>query len=239
MDILKDGIKNLGYSLNEIQLEQFESFYRELLDWNQRMNLTSITKYADVQSKHFLDSLLIFSGFDAKTDIRGLRLLDVGTGAGLPGIPMKICYPEIHLSLLESTIKKTEFLKYIISVLDLKDVEILPGRAEELARIDKHREKYDIVTSRAVAPLASLVELTLPFCVIGGRCILPKKGDLKREVDEAEKAIEILGGKLVEVKNVGIPGLDDNRQLVIIDKIAPVPDKYPRRPGMPEKRPIR
>ena len=238
MDVLNASVSRLGLSLNPEQIKQFELYFREMVDWNKRVNLTAIVGYEEVQVKHFLDSLSVFSGFRDGTDTAGLRVLDVGTGAGLPGIPLKIVRPEISLALLEATAKKTEFLTYITSTLHLTDTDVLTGRAEELARIGRYRESYDLVVSRAVAPLAVLAELTLPFCLIGGRCILPKKGDTRQEIEEAGPAIHVLGGKLTEVKEVNLEGLNDNRHLVIIDKLNLTPDKYPRRPGIPEKRPI-
>ncbi|MBN2240906.1 MAG: 16S rRNA (guanine(527)-N(7))-methyltransferase RsmG [Dehalococcoidales bacterium] len=238
MNILVTNAKKLDITITGKQAELFEVYYRELADWNNRVNLTSVTGYEEVQVKHFLDSLTVFSGFRKDKDLSGLTVLDVGTGAGFPGIPLKIVLPDIKLILIEATAKKTEFLKYIVSTLGLSEVEVLTGRAEELARIGKHRESYDVIVSRAVAPLAVLAEFTLPFCTVGGRCILPKKGDTVREIDQAMTAIETLGGKLSEVKKLNIEGLEDDRHLVIIDKVGPVPDKYPRRPGIPEKRPI-
>lgn len=239
MDKLISGAERIGLSLSPEQIERFEIFYREILDWNQRVNLTSITEYDEVQIKHFLDSLTIVPVLTNIKSESALKLLDIGTGAGLPGIPLKIILPKIKLALLEATAKKVEFLQYIVSTLGLSNVEIIHGRAEDIARIGKHRKSYNIVISRAVAPLAVLAELGLPFCSSGGICIFLKKGDTKQEIVEALNAIDILGGRLKQVKQITLEELDDNRQLVIIEKVNTTPDKYPRRPGIPEKRPIK
>ena len=239
MERLIAGADKLGLTLNREQVRQFEFYYREMLDWNQRINLTTITGHEEVQIRHFLDSLTIYSVLDKSQPYENLNFLDVGTGAGLPGIPIKIAAPEIKLSLVEATGKKAEFLSYIVSVLNLKNVEVIKERAEVLAHHVDYRAGFNIVISRAVASLAALAELTLPFCPTGGVVIAPKKGNIRREVEESLKAIDILGGSLREVKLIELDDFIDDRYLVIIDKISPTPDKYPRRPGIPEKRPIR
>jgi len=235
MEKLKSGTERLGINLTPLQLGQFENYYRLLIDWNKRINLTSITDYEEVQVKHFLDSLSLTSTIDFGG---GLDIIDVGTGAGFPGIPLKIAFPDIKLTLLEATVKKTKFLEQVADELGLKDVEIIAERAETVAHDAKYREKYDVVLSRAVAALPALAELMLPFCCIGGECIVQKKGDIREEVEQAEKAIMVMGGKLRGVKAVEFKELGDNRWLVILDKIGHTPANYPRRPGMPEKRPI-
>jgi 16S rRNA (guanine527-N7)-methyltransferase len=239
MERLITGAKKLGLPLNREQIRQFEIYCHEMLDWNQRTNLTAITDYEEVQTRHFLDSLTIYSVLETSQSRENLKVLDVGTGAGFPGIPLKISIPDIKLTLIEATGKKTEFLSYIVSILSLKDVEIVTGRAEELAHMTKYRAGFNIVISRAVASLATLAELTIPFCPTGGTVIAPKKGDVRKEVEQALKAIDILGGSLREVRLVELDELIDDRYLVIIDKVFPTPDKYPRRPGIPEKRPIK
>ncbi len=239
MEKLIAGAEKLGLTLSQEQVGQFEDYCREMLDWNQRVNLTAITGYEEVQVRHFLDSLAIYPVMDRSQPLKNLHILDVGTGAGLPGLPLKIALPEIKLTLLESTAKKTAFLKYLVSALGLKDTEVLTGRAEKLAREDSYRAGFNTVISRAVAALSTLVELTLPFCPTGGTVILPKKGNIRQEVEEALKAIDILGGSLREIKMVDLDELNDERYMVVIDKVSPTPDKYPRRPGIPEKRPIK
>ena len=238
MERLDIGAKRLGLELNQRQLEQFHTYYQELVDWNKRVNLTRITDYEEVQIKHFLDSLTVALVWEALTPGAGLSLIDVGTGAGIPGIPLKIVFPDIKLVLLDSVAKKAAFLHHLNHKLGLDNVEIVVGRAEEVAHEAPYRESFDIVLSRGVAPLATLVELTLPFCTIGGSFIAQKKGAIDREISQAGKAIGLLGGRLREVKRVNLEEFTDRRQLVIIDKVSPTPLLYPRRPGIPEKRPL-
>ena len=239
MERLITGAEKLGLSLNREQIRQFEVYCREMLDWNQRVNLTAITDYEEVQTRHFLDSLTIYSVLEKSQSCENLNILDIGTGAGFPGIPLKITIPDIKLTLIEATGKKTEFLNYVVSVLGLENVKITTGRAEELAHRAEYRTGFNVVVSRAVASMATLAELTLPFSPTGGMVIAPKKGDIRKEIEDALKAIDILGGSLHEVRLVELDELIDDRYLVIIDKVSPTPDKYPRRPGIPEKRPIK
>ena len=238
MEKLIAGAGKLGLELTSEQLGQYETYYRELVDWNQRINLTAITDYEEVQVKHFLDSLTVILAWQEAMINVDFRLIDVGTGAGIPGIPLKIACPSIKLVLLEATAKKAAFLRHIAQKLELDNVEILVGRAEEVAHLPQYREKFDLVLSRAVALMPTLVELTLPFCAVGGSFIAQKKGDTSEEISRANKAISILGGNLREVKRVDLAEFADERHLVIIDKLSPTPQKYPRRPGMPAKRPL-
>ena len=238
MKKLKSGAQKLGLHLTPRQLEQFEIYYQELVDWNQRMNLTSVTDYEEVQVKHFLDSLTVIMAIRPLNKGQRLSVIDIGTGAGLPGIPLKVLLPDIRLVLLEATARKTKFLQHIVDRLGLDNVEITVGRAEEAAHNAHYREKFDLALSRAVASLPVLVELTMPFCAVGGRFVAQKKGDIEREVEQSQKAITVMGGRLREVKSIELEELDDKRYLVIVDKIKPAPAEYPRRPGMPAKRPI-
>jgi 16S rRNA (guanine527-N7)-methyltransferase len=238
MDKLQYGAEKLGFRLSAKQLEQFQSYYRELVDWNKQLNLTAITDYEKVQVQHFLDSLTVVQALEQPVAEGDFSVIDVGSGAGMPGVPLKIVLPEIHLVLLEATGKKARFLSHLSHRLGLENVEILTGRAEEVAPDARFRERFELVLSRAVASLPSLVELTLPFCMVGGSFIAQKKGDIEPEIEQSARAIELLGGRLREVKRVELSELDDSRYLVIIDKVAPTPPKYPRRPGMPEKRPL-
>ena len=238
MNRLAEGAAKLGVTLDSSKLEQFSIYYRDLVDWNSRINLTAITDSEEVQVKHFLDSLTLVSPINTK-QCHGCRIIDVGSGAGFPGIPLKIVLPDINMTLLEATTKKALFIKQLIEKLKLKDVEVLNARAEEAAQKPQYREKFDIVVSRAVAELAVLSELTLPFCAIGGFVIAQKKGDIRVEMEQSVKAIEMLGGKLSIIEKVRLDGLEDERYLVFIEKISSTPQKYPRRPGMPEKRPLK
>jgi 16S rRNA (guanine527-N7)-methyltransferase len=238
MEKLKDGAARLGLSLTASQLTQFETYYQELADWNQKINLTSITGYEEVQITHFLDSLTVIPGLPMRQPGKPLSVIDVGTGAGFPGIPLRIVLPEIRLTLLEATAKKAEFLRHITAKLELDDVEIVRGRAEEIAHDVLYREKFDVAVSRALAPLYVLTELTLPFCTIGGRLIAQKKGDISREIDKSSRAVNTLGGEKVEILGITLEEFGDARHLVIIDKVKTTTIKYPRRPGIPAKKPI-
>jgi 16S rRNA (guanine527-N7)-methyltransferase len=236
MEKLKQAAEKLGIFLTSFQLGLFETYYRELTDWNKRINLTGITDYEEVQIKHFLDSLTIAAAI--KNIKRNLKMADIGTGAGLPGIPLKIVFQDIELTLIEATVKKAKFLEQLTEKLNMKNVAIVAERAETAAHDTQYREKSDIVVSRAVAPLPALVELMLPFCSIGGWCIVQKKGDITREIEQSRKAITVMGGNLREVKSVELEELSDDRWLLVIEKLLPTPPNYPRRPGMPEKRPV-
>lgn len=235
MQHLISGAAELGLILDQGQLDRFQTYYEELRDWNRRINLTSITKFEDVQLKHFLDSLTLVMALGRPGDA---RFIDVGAGAGLPGLPLKIVLPSIKLVLLEATRKKAAFLSHLVDKLGFSDVEVVASRSEDAAHLGRYRESFDVVLSRAVAPLPALVELTLPFARTGGVFIAQKKGDLDTEVEEAARAIKLLGGRLREVKAVDLKELSADRRLVIIDKVSPTPPAYPRRPGMPQKRPI-
>lgn len=237
MEKLKAGAKKLGLELTPSQLSQYETYYQELVDWNKRVNLTAITDYEEVQLKHFLDSLTVTLAWQPAIN-RDFHLIDVGTGAGIPGIPLKIAFSDIRLVLLEAVAKKAAFLQHINQKLGLDNVEIVVGRAEEVAHRAKYRESFNLVLSRAVASLPALVELALPFCAVGGSFIAQKKGDTKLEIDSAIRAINILGGNLREVKRIDLEEFADERYLVVIDKVSPTPPKYPRRPGIPAKRPL-
>jgi len=233
MQKLIEGAQCLGLSLTSEQIERFQAYYNELIDWNRRMNLTAIVNYEEVQVKHFLDSLTVSMAFSKIPS----TVMDVGTGAGLPGVVLKIAYPNIELTLIDSIQKKATFLGHLIDVLKLDGVQVVTGRAEELAHDTNYRERFDAVLSRGVARLAVLAELTLPFCAIGGVFIAMKKQKDRGEVDEAEAALQVLGGRLRQVVHVELPGLSD-KALVAVGKVKSTPEKYPRRSGMPQKRPL-
>jgi 16S rRNA (guanine527-N7)-methyltransferase len=239
MKKLIEGARKLGIELSARQVEQFEIYYRELIVWNKRINLTAITDHPSVQVKHFLDSLTIILALPRKElESTDFNIIDIGTGAGFPGVPLGIILPQPKLVLIEPTAKKTAFLHHIIDMLELKNVEVLNSGAEEAARLSPYREQFALALSRAVASLPALVELTLPFCQVGGRFIAQKKGDIEQEVGRAQKAIATLGGKLSQMKKIELDEFDDERYLVIIDKMHQTPSKYPRRPGLPKRRPL-
>jgi len=232
----------MGLELNEVRLGAFEIYYRELAAWNEKFNLTAITDYDQVQIKHFLDSLTCLLADEDFTRAickqPGIRAIDVGAGAGFPGLPLKIVCPGLQLTLLEATGKKVGFLEHIVSRLGLAGVEVIRGRAEELGRDAAHRERYDLALARAVAELPVLVEYALPFCRMGGLFVAQKGGEGDAEARAAEGAIATLGGTLRRIVHLELPGLAEPRSLVVIEKIAPTPEKYPRRPGIPRKRPL-
>jgi len=239
MKKLIEGAGKLGIEFNARQVRQFELYYQELIEWNKKINLTAITDYSSVQIKHFLDSLTITLALSEKEmESPDFNIVDVGTGAGFPGVPLKILFPQPRLVLIEPTTKKTAFLQYIIGKLELENVEVVNNRAEGAAQLPLYREQFVLVLSRAVALLPTLVELTLPFCQVGGRFIAQKKGEVDQEVNRAQEAITALGGKLDQIKRIELDEFNDARYLVIIDKIHPTPSKYPRRPGLPRRRPI-
>jgi len=233
------GADKLGIELSARQLEQFELYYQELIEWNKRTNLTTITSYSSVQVRHFLDSLTItLASAEEEVARPDFQIADIGTGAGFPGLPLKILFPQPRLVLLESTAKKVTFLQHMIRKLELENVEVLNSRAEEAAHLPLYREQFALVLSRAVALLPTLVELTLPFCRVGGRFVAQKKGGVEQEANRATEAIAVLGGKLKEIRRIELEEFSDPRYLVIIDKICPTPGKYPRRAGLPKRRPI-
>ena len=239
MEKLIEGADKLGIEFNARQVKQFELYYQELIEWNKKINLTAITAYSSVQVKHFLDSLTITLALpEGEVGRPDFNIIDVGTGAGFPGVPLKILFPEFRLVLVEPTTKKTAFLHHIIHKLELENVEVLNSRAEEAAHLPLYREQFALVLSRAVASLPTLVELTLPFCRVGGRFIAQKKGEIDQEINRAKEAMAALGGKLDQVQKIEMDEFDDARYLVIINKIHPTPGKYPRRPGVPRRRPI-
>lgn len=239
MNRLIAGADKLGIKLSSRHVKQFELYYQELIKWNTKTNLTAITDYSSIQLKHFLDSLTVTLALSTEDMLRpDFTIVDIGTGAGFPGLPLKILFPQPRLVLIEPTAKKTAFLHHIVRKLELENVEVLNSRAEEAAPLPLYREQFALALSRAVALLPTLVELALPFCQIGGRFIAQKKGDIGQELNRAEKAVVVLGGKLEQIKKIELNEFDDARCLVVIDKICPTPGKYPRRAGLPKRRPI-
>ena len=236
MKELKERAAALGIALDAHQIAQFQSYYELLQQWNEHTNLTAIADYWGVLTKHFLDSLSCVLALELPPG--ELRLIDVGSGAGFPGLPLKIAFPEIHVTLLEATAKKTEFLHAVVHHLRLSEVTILTARAEEVAHDPTHREAYDVAMARALAAMPVLVELCLPFVRCGGILIAQKGDPPADEIAAAQEALRILGGQLRGVQPVRVPGLDAVRHLVVIDKVAATPARYPRRPGVPSRRPL-
>jgi len=239
MSLLLESARLMGLELSEEHLRAFEIYYRELVAWNEKFNLTAITDYDQVQIKHFLDSLTcLLAVRSPKSEVRG-RAIDIGAGAGFPGLPLKIVCPGLQLTLLEATGKKVGFLEHIVSRLGLTGVEVIKGRAEELGRDTTHREGYNLALARAVAELPVLVEYALPFCKLGGLFVAQKGAEGDAETKAAEGAIATLGGTLRRIVHLELPHLAEARSLVVIEKTASTPEKYPRRPGIPSKRPIK
>ena len=235
-DCLISGAETLGIDLTETQVRQFVRYYAELARWNKRVNLTAITEWEAVQSKHFLDSLAAVMALPAEMLHAG-SFIDVGSGGGFPGLPMKLAFPGMRGTLLDATAKKTAFLEHAREALDLRHTAVRRERAETLAHESGLRESFDIAFSRAVAEIATLAELTLPFARVGGLVVMHKKADIAAEIGRAQSAIETLGGCVREVIPVALPELDD-RALVVLEKQRPTNERYPRRPGMPSKRPL-
>lgn len=237
METLARGARDLGIELTAHQLDLFEAYHRELADWNQRVNLTAITGYEEVQVKHFLDSLTVCQAVPIGP-AAAMRVIDVGAGAGLPGLPLKLAFPAIHLAMVESVGKKARFLDHLVATLSLSGVEVLTGRAEELAHQPRLRQSFDLAVSRGVAKLPSLLEYTLPFCVPGGQVTMWKRGGIGAEIASAASALAVLGGSAPRVYPVVLSGLADGRVLLVVQKSGPTPARYPRRPGIPDKRPL-
>ena len=239
MEPLVVGAQELHITLTDRHLDSFETCYREMVDWNQRFNLTAITDWEGVLVRHFLDSLSCLKALPRKSLATGARVIDVGTGAGFPGLPLKLVCPEMRLTLLEATGKKVTFLEHLVRVLGLKGVEVIHGRAEELGRDPAHRERYDWALARAVAEMPTLVEYLLPLVRVGGAMLAQKGEGAAAEVHAAEAAIVTLGGRVRQLVPVELRGLAETRHLVVVSKVAATPEKYPRRPGVPQKRPLK
>ncbi len=228
----KASILSVRFSVE--QMEQFYKYMNLLIEWNEKMNLTAIIEPSEIILKHFIDSITILK--DIKDDS---TVVDVGTGAGFPGIPLSIMNPTLKITLVDSLNKRLIFLQEVIKELNLKNVELIHARAEEFGRNKKYREKFDIATSRAVANLATLSEYLLPLVKINGQAISMKAGNASQEIEEAQKAIKTLGGHINRIDEFYLPQTDIARTIIIIDKIKETPNQYPRKAGTPSKEPIK
>ncbi|MCY4364662.1 MAG: 16S rRNA (guanine(527)-N(7))-methyltransferase RsmG [Chloroflexi bacterium] len=239
MQLLAQSAVELGLLLDAPQLEQFEIYYRELADWNTRMNLTSVIDYPEVQVKHFLDSLTLLPALGGRLP-ENARVVDVGAGAGFPGLPLKLVQPDLSLTLVESTGKKAGFLRHMAETLGLESVEVYTGRAETLAHQPELRETHDVALARGLARLPTLLEITLPFVRQGGVVAAWKHGGegLREELASARNALQTLGGHVRSIYPVKATGLEDNRVVAVIEKVRETPDDYPRRNGVPRKQPL-
>ena len=229
----RNSMNSIGIELTNSQLNAFETYYDMLIDRNKVMNLTAITEFDEVMDKHFLDSIYLFRSIELKADY---KLIDIGTGAGFPGIPLKIVFPELKITLLDSLNKRVGFLNDVIDELNLNDIEAIHGRAEDIARDKTYRASYDIAVSRAVANLSTLSEYCLPFVKIGGKFVSYKSGDCADEVDNAKAAIHLLGGKINKIDEFSYS--NNSRSFIVIDKVMNTSNKYPRKAGLPSKKPL-
>lgn len=228
-----DDLSKIGINLPDKQLQQFITYYEMLIEKNKVMNLTAITDFDEVIEKHFEDSLSLIQAIDLR---KQQTMIDLGTGAGFPGIPLKIAFPELKITLADSLNKRILFLDEVIHELELEDIETVHGRAEDLARNVKYREQFDVCVSRAVANLSTLSEYCLPFVKIGGKFISYKAGECDEEVAGSKSSVFLLGGKICDVKKFELG--ESKRAFIIIDKVGGTPKKYPRKAGTPSKNPL-
>lgn len=235
LEKFKNGLQQLHIALSEKQMEQFLQYYEMLVEKNKVMNLTAITEFDEVVEKHFLDSVSLTKQLDLH---QPLKVLDLGTGAGFPGIPLKIVFPELEITLMDSLNKRVLFLQDVISSLQLQNIEAVHGRAEEAARNKKYRESFDLCVSRAVANISTLSEYCLPFVKIGGSFISYKSSTIEDELEDGKKGIAILGGKVKDVYKFTLPDSELQRSFVIIEKEKKTPKAYPRKAGTPSKEPL-
>ena len=229
-------LAELGIALTHTQFNQFDKYYEMLVEWNKVMNLTGITEYEEVNEKHFIDSLALVKALDIS---KVQTVIDIGTGAGFPGIPLKIAFPHLKITLLDSLNKRIRFLDSVIEELNLTDIHTIHGRAEDFARQADYREQFDLCVSRAVANLSTLSEYCLPFVAVNGSFVSYKSGDSEEEIQQAKHAISLLGGKVKNVDKFQLPGTDMGRALVEIKKTKQTPGKYPRKAGLPAKEPLK
>ena len=230
---IQKQVKKHKIMLSGKQEKQFYQYMLLLLEWNRKMNLTAITKQEDIILKHFIDCMTVLPYLEQKT-----KIIDIGTGAGFPGIPIKIMKENTKVTLVDSLKKRIEFLKEVIQKLDLERITPIHTRAEELGKVQEERESYDVAISRAVAKLNVLLEYLLPFVKVGGICICMKANNIDQELEEAREAIEILGGEIEKIENIPLGGSSIIRKLILIKKVKPTPNNFPRKAGIPIKKPI-
>lgn len=226
-------LKEFNIKINEEQIKSFEKYMNLLLEWNEKINLTAITQPEEVKLKHFVDSLTVLKYINDDD-----KVIDIGTGAGFPGIPLKIMKGNTKITLLDSLNKRINFLNIVIETLNLRNIQAIHGRAEEIARNKLYREKYDVAVSRAVANLSTLSEYMLPFVKVGGKCICMKGANVNEEIEKAKNAIKELGGEIERVDNFYLSDNDNERNIIIIRKVKETSSKYPRKAGMPSKEPL-
>lgn len=239
---LDRSFKKLGLELSQEQLEQFYSYFQLLIEKNKVMNLTAITDFEEVVEKHFLDSLAMVyleKELDEFSLDRSMTLLDLGTGAGFPGVPLKIAFPNLQITLMDSLNKRIQFLSEVVASLELHDVQCVHGRAELTARDSLYREQFNLCTSRAVANISTLSEYCLPFVELGGMFISYKSGQIDEELAKAKSGIGKLGGKVEKIIKFSLPDSDQQRSFVVIRKVKETPKAYPRKAGVPSKKPLR
>lgn len=231
---LKKECEKMQIDIKESQIEKFYIYMNLLLEWNQKINLTAITNCDEIIIKHFIDSLTVCKYLKKESSV-----VDVGTGAGFPGIPIKIVREDLNIILVDSLNKRIRFLEEIIKKLELENIKAIHSRAEEFGRNIKYREKFDYATSRAVANLSTLSEYLIPLVKIKGKVISMKGSTIDEELEESKKAINVLGGKILNIDEFNLPSSDIKRNIVIIEKVKNTPNKYPRKPGTPAKEPIK
>jgi len=241
-EAFRENLKKINIEVSDVQIEAFDEYYRMLVEWNEIMNLTAITDYEEVLLKHYIDSLAINKAIDDESNWnlnKNIKIIDIGTGAGFPGIPLKIIYDNLEVVLLDSMNKKVKFLDEVIDKLNLSNMKAIHGRAEDYAKDPNYRESFDLCVSRAVSNLATLSEYCLPYVKVGGAFISYKSGEIDAELKASEKAIKMLGGNIVKVEKMTLPGSTIERSFVIIEKVKNTIGIYPRKSGLPAKDPLK